>query len=91
MPTGVIISVLEKAGVSCLVSEDKPRREVTNLDLFEDGLNGSADSKIKRSKLLKYLDLPERLSTKGLLEVINTIMTYEEYKTAVLNSREVAL
>lgn len=87
----VIIHALERAGVYCDKSEEVSRRFVTNLDLFEDGLNGSDESKRRRLQLLKYLDLPERLSTKALLEVINSIMTYEEYKTAVVKSKEVVL
>lgn len=91
VPTEFIIDALTKAGVTCEESEKIELRKVTNLDLFDDGLNGSTDSKNARLKLLSYLGLPERLSTKGLLEVINTIMTYDEYKTAVANSREVIL
>lgn len=91
VPSEIIIEALKKAGVNCEKSENYVQRKVTNLDLFDDGLNGTADSKNARLKLLSYLGLPERLSTKGLLEVINSIMTYDEYKTAVVNSREVIL
>ena len=91
VPSEIIIEALKKAGVNCEKSENYVQRKVTNLDLFDDGLNGTADSKNARLKLLSYLDLPERLSTKGLLEVINSIMTYDEYKTAVVNSKEVVL
>ena len=91
VPTDIIIDALEKAGAVCTFTNDSESRKVTNLDLFNDGLNGTADSKTNRLKLLKLLELPERLNTKGLLEVINTIMTYDEYKTAVLKSREVIL
>ena len=87
----VIVQALERAGVFCGRSEEVSRRFVTNIDLFEDGLNGSAESKRRRLQLLKYLDLPERLSAKALLEVINSIMTYEEYKTAVDESKEIVL
>lgn len=87
----VIVQALERAGVFCGKSEEVSRRFVTNIDLFEDGLNGSAESKRRRLQLLKYLDLPERLSAKALLEVINSIMTYEEYKTAVDESKEIVL
>lgn len=91
VPTDIIIDALEKAGAVCTFTNDSESRKVTNLDLFNDGLNGTADSKTNRLKLLKLLELPERLNTKGLLEVINTIMTYDEYKTAVFKSREVIL
>lgn len=91
MPQEVIIDALSKAGVSCLASDTHDRRTVSKLDLFEDGLSGMPESKSARLKLLKYLNLPERLGSKGLLDVINSIMTYDEYKTAVLKSKEVIL
>ena len=91
VPQEVIIDALSKAGVSCLPSDTYDRRTVSKLDLFEDGLSGMPESKSARLKLLKYLNLPERLGTKGLLDVINSIMTYDEYKTAVLKSKEVIL
>ena len=87
----VIVKALENVGVGCVYTENKDRKTVTNIDLYDDGLNGTADSKINRLKLLKYLDLPQRLSTKGLVEIINTLMTYDEYKFAVEKSREVEL
>lgn len=87
----VILKALERAGVGCSDSDTTFRRLVTNIDLFDDGLNGADDSKKRRLQLLKYLDLPERLSSKSMLEVINSIMTYDEYKTAVEKSREIIL
>lgn len=83
--------IFEKAGIGCLHTETDSRRLVTNIDLYDDGLSGSPDSNIARLKLLKYLDLPQRLSTKGLIEIINSVMTYDEYKSAVIESREVEL
>ncbi len=87
----IIMKALNNVGIGCIYTEDPDRRIVTNLDLYDDGLNGTTESKINRHKLLKYLDLPQRLSTKGLVEIINTLMTYEEYKAAVEKSREVEL
>ena len=84
----IIIRALNKAGVGCSVTDAVPSKEVTNIDLFEDGLAGGADSKEKRKKLLRYLDLPERMSSKSMLEIINSIMTYSEYKIAVRKCME---
>ena len=91
VPVQIIVQSLERAGVGYCDSESSSRRYVTNIDLFEDGLNGSGDSKKRRLQLLKYLDLPERLNSKAMLEVINSIMTYEEYKYAVENCKEIVL
>lgn len=87
----VIVSALEKAGVCCTESPAKLSRQVTSTDLFEDGISGSAESKVKRLQLLKYLDLPERMSKNAMLDIINSFMTYDEYKIAVKKSKEVIL
>lgn len=87
----IIMKALENIGIGCTYTESAERKLITNLDLYDDGLSGTPESKLNRLKLLKYLDLPQRLSTKGLIEIINTLMTYEEYKTAVEKSREVEL
>lgn len=87
--TEILIQTLQRAGVCCSVAETSSRRKVTNVDFFDDGLSGGPDSKVKRLKLLRYLDLPERMTTKALLQVINSIMTYDEYKKAVCDCMEV--
>ena len=79
---GVNIAVLkeafEKAGV---IGEPKhSTKRIERIDLFEDGFFGGKDSSSKRAILLKELDLPEKLSTSGLLDVLNTALTYKEYK-----------
>lgn len=83
VPSKLILEALRKAGVSCDETENKDRREITLADLYSDGLSGSADSSNKRKKLLKYLELPERMSTKSLLEIMNIFLSYDEYKSAV--------
>lgn len=79
----IIMDALEKAGVFCQQVEDKPKKEITKLDLFEDGLTGGTDSNALRKKLLKHLNLPERMTTNALLQIMNTLLTFEEYKKAV--------
>lgn len=80
---GVISEAFKKAGIGVTASENKEKKTVTLNDFYDDGLTGSADSKSKRKLLLRYLDLPERMSTKAMLEIINLFMTYDEYKNAV--------
>ena len=85
----ILESALEKAGVINRqeqnegLSDQPKQRQVTKTDLFEDGLSGGADSKAKRALLLSQLDLPERMSTNTLLEAINALYSYEEYKQAL--------
>ncbi|MBO5065638.1 MAG: DUF4093 domain-containing protein [Clostridia bacterium] len=79
----LIIDALRKAGVFCEETEKKERREITKLDLYEDGLSGKEDSEALRKKLLHHLDLPEKLTSNALVQILNTFLTYDEYKKAV--------
>ena len=79
----LILEALEKAGVFCEETNTEEKREITKLDLYEDGLSGRPDSDALRKKLLKHLDLPERLTSNALVQVLNTFLTFEEYKTAI--------
>ena len=78
-PEGIIIEALEKAGVTCSESENARRRLITNIDLYEWGLMGKVNSKEKRTKLLKSLALPERMSTSSLIKILNTFVSYDEF------------
>lgn len=82
--TEVILEALRKAGVTARdVPQTKNRREVTKTDFMEDGLSGGQNSAERRRRLLRQLDLPERTSANAMLKIINTFMTYAEYKEAV--------
>lgn len=79
----LLTQCFEKAGVVASTVEKSQKREITLTDFYEDGLTGSPDSKQKRLKLLKRLDLPERMSTKGLIEILNAFITFDEYKKLI--------
>lgn len=83
MEIQVILEALGKAGVFCIQNEKKESREITHTDFFEDGISGGENSSEKRKRLAKSLDLPEKISSSSLLKIINTYMTYDEYKEAV--------
>ena len=68
---------IEEAGSS------KEKRKITKLDLYEDGFSGGADSSKKRQVLLRELGLPERLTAKALVPVLNSLVNYEEYQKVV--------
>lgn len=68
-----------KAGVFTEESDNKERRLITNIDLYEWGFSGRNDSKAKRKELLKRLCLPERMSTSSLVKILNAFVTYEEF------------
>ena len=80
---GISVEVLRecfaKAGV---LSDTVPKENtdpITKTDLFMLGLSGTEDASYKRAALLKKLSLPERLTAKGLLPVLNTLYTREEF------------
>lgn len=77
----IIVEALEKAGVFCESIEEKEK--ITMLDFYEDGLSGKPDSSSLRKKLLRHLELPQLVSCKSLLEIINVMMTREEYKKLI--------
>lgn len=80
----IITEALRKAGVFHTTTEEKINtREVTTADLYEDGFTGNDNSSEKKKKLLKSLQLPSKMSNSQLLKLINTFMSYEDYKKAV--------
>lgn len=70
----------EKAGV---IGDSKPAKSedelITKADLYLLGLSGTDEAAVKRAALLKKLSLPSRLTAKGLLPVLNTLYTREEF------------
>lgn len=51
---------------------------ITKTDLFFMGLSGNPGSKEKRAALLKTLELPEHLNTKGMLQALNLLYSKDE-------------
>ena len=82
--SSLIKAALEKAGVLCSEDNLSEKRVVTKTDFYLDGLTGGNDSKEKRLALLNYLSLPERITTNALIEIINSFMTYDDYKNAII-------
>ncbi|MBQ6703135.1 MAG: DUF4093 domain-containing protein [Clostridia bacterium] len=66
---------------------DRPK--VTKLDFYQDGLTGQTDSKQKRDKLKKMLNLPSNISTNALLDSINLLYSYDEYKQFLKESEKI--
>lgn len=52
-------------------------RPITYTDLYDWGISGTANSADRRRALLARLGLPPRLSKKELLQVLNTLYTWE--------------
>lgn len=53
--------------------------KITKVELYELGLSGGEGSCEKRRALLKEMQLPEKLSPNALIEVLNALMTREEF------------
>ena len=87
--TQILLEAFRKAGVISNEA-DSEREPVTKLDLFEAGLSGGNNSAEKRSELLKYLGMPELMTTNAMLEIINTMMSRDEFMkiTAKLSQRQ---
>lgn len=78
IPANQLVAALEKAGVLLLEAPEK-REPITRMHLYEDGFMGGENSTVKRATLLQRLGLPALLSTSSMLEVMNTMLTLEEY------------
>ena len=59
------------------------KKMITEQDFYEDGLIGRIGSEEKRQIIKKKLNLPTYLSTKKLLNVLNKMLTYDEYKNII--------
>ena len=83
MPPQVLLDALRRAGATVLDEAQAAKqrgREITPTDLYAAGYSGTPDAAARRRELLEKLDLPERLSTPALLEVLNTLYGYEQLR-----------
>ncbi len=56
---------------------------ITKVDFYLDGLSGKDNSSERRCALCRHFDLPEDMTAKALIEALNLLVGYEEYKNAV--------
>ena len=97
MRRDIIMESLERAGATFIDNETTDRDEssdlsdddlfssmlISTVDLYETGLTGKANSSARRKDLLISLGLPERLSTSGMLDVLNALYTKEEFYVTI--------
>lgn len=80
MSPEILLESLRKAGASFQEESDNTEKKaISKADMFAKGLSGGVGSSIKRRELLKKLDLPERMTADALLDVLNAIMTRDEF------------
>ncbi|MBQ1313564.1 MAG: DUF4093 domain-containing protein [Clostridia bacterium] len=86
IPDDILIEALKKAGVT-EEGDVRPavsnERLITRMDFYRDGLAGGPNSKAKRLALQSALGLPERMTGKQLLRIINMMVSYDEYRALV--------
>ena len=74
----ILLSALHRAGASFSEHTERDNR-ITKADMFKTGLSGGQGSREKRLELIKKLGLPEKLSADALLDILNALMTREEF------------
>ena len=75
-----LLESLRRCGAT-FEGEERVRQSagITNADLLDKGLIGPGSAE-KRASLVKKLKLPQHISTKGLLEALNLLLTPEEWE-----------
>lgn len=80
MSREVLLQALRNAGATIDGEAARPASEpITHTDLFEIGLSGGENSRQKRQKLLKSLELPEHMSTAAILDAVNLLYSRDEF------------
>ena len=79
LDTETLEDALRRCGAFRDCPESNNNREITTYDLFEAGLNGRDGAAEKRRALLVSLGLPARLKGRSFLQVLNMLMTYQQF------------
>lgn len=77
-----LTEVFEKSGIT-VSAPCESGKKITKTDMYFYGISGCENAVQNRKTLLNYLDLPDNLSANATLDVINTILTFEEFEKAV--------
>ncbi len=65
------------------LSAQNDGKMITKVDFFVDGLTGADNSSERRRVLCRHFELPEDMTAKALIEALNLLVGYTEYKNAV--------
>ena len=87
----VLEQALRRAGATFLEetgASARPGRPITKADLYALGLSGGWDAAGRRQALLRNMELPSHLSPNAMLEVLNTLFSYEELVAALAKRGE---
>ena len=87
MTPEIIKQSLLKSGVTGREIQKK-ERNISKTDMFLAGLSGTENSAILRKELLQKLELPQSLSPNAMLDILNTLFTYEEFTEVIAEWQE---
>lgn len=79
MSPDVILDCLRRAGATIDGENSHTPAGISKADMYKKGLTGKPDSAKKRAELLRKNALPERMTAEALLQVLNAIMSREEF------------
>ena len=79
-----VISDILKNTTEIIKIPPQNEKLLTKAILYEDGLSGKEGSEELRKRLIRELSLPPRLSANGLIEMINKVYGYDEYKKVLM-------
>lgn len=81
MTPETLMSALKRAGATFENMDEKRAlgEPITKADLFLLGLAGGQGSAARRGELLKRFSLPEHLTANAMLDVLNILMTRDEF------------
>ena len=85
MTREVILESLRRAGATMEGEAVSGSQQITKQDLMELGLSGGPDASANRLKLLKKLNLPERMSPNAMLQALNLLYNLEELQAILQN------
>ena len=76
----LLLEALRRAGATIDgESAPAPARRISKADMYARGLSGRENSREKRAALLQSLKLPEHMSAEALLDILNALMSREEF------------
>lgn len=82
----ILIKAFTDAGV--LGNAEKKEPWLTKTAFMENGLSGGDNSSVLRERLAVKLGLPERITSKALLEALNNLYTEAEFEAALNEIKE---
>lgn len=87
---GMTPEIIEKALFECGVfcEQTDSRRKITKADMFSFSLSGCKESAEKRKSFLRFINMPDNLSSSAMLDLLNGMFSYEEFKKRAVKWQE---